>query len=149
MVWASISLLQLHCSTLTILFILLSPFSGSSYQSLGLKNKMRGQNVILFEKIFQEIHSPSKCLVWVKKCCHVWLDQNFDPSLLTNKLWLVFMGKKQKYSFFLKKKIFASFPCQSLLVSKDGLKFWSSQTWQHFLTQTKHFASECRIFVQP
>ena len=33
------------------------------------------------------LHSPSKCLAWVKKCCHVWLDQNFDPSLLTNKLW--------------------------------------------------------------
>ena len=40
------------------------------------------------------LHSPSKCLAWVKKCCHVWLDQNFDPSLLTNKLWLVFIGKK-------------------------------------------------------
>ena len=33
-----------------------------------------------------DIHSQSKCLVCVKKCCHVWLDQNFDPSLLTNKL---------------------------------------------------------------
>ena len=22
------------------------------------------------------LHSPSKCLAWVKKCCHVWLDQN-------------------------------------------------------------------------
>ena len=32
------------------------------------------------------IHSPSKCLAWVKKCCHVWVDQNFDLSLLTNKL---------------------------------------------------------------
>ena len=51
------------------------------------------------------LHSPSKCLAWVKKCCHVWLDQNFDPSLLTNKLWLIFMGKKQKKIFFLKKKI--------------------------------------------
>ena len=30
--------------------------------------------------------------------------QNFDPSLLTNKLWLVFMGMKQKKIFFLKKK---------------------------------------------
>ena len=28
---------------------------------------------------------------------------------------------------------------KSLLVSKDGSKFWSSPTWQHFLTQTKHF----------
>ena len=32
-------------------------------------------------------------------------DQNFDPSLLTNKLWLFFMGMKQKKIFFLKKKI--------------------------------------------
>ena len=32
------------------------------------------------------------------------LDQNFDPSLLTNKLWLVFMRKKQKKIFFWKKK---------------------------------------------
>ena len=31
------------------------------------------------------IHSPSKCLAWVKKCRrHVWLDQNFDPTFLTN-----------------------------------------------------------------
>ena len=44
------------------------------------------------------VHSPSKCLVWVKKCCHLCLDQNFDPSLLTSKLWLVFMGMKQKKS---------------------------------------------------
>ena len=32
------------------------------------------------------IHSPQECLVWVKKCCRTWLDQNFDASLLTNKL---------------------------------------------------------------
>ena len=43
------------------------------------------------------LHSGVQCLVWVQKCSHVWLDQNFDPSLLTNKLWLVFMGKKQKF----------------------------------------------------
>ena len=50
------------------------------------------------------VHSPQECLVWVKKCCRVWLDQNFEPSLLTNKLWLIFMGKKQKKNFFLEKK---------------------------------------------
>ena len=44
------------------------------------------------------INSPSKCLVWVKKCCHLWFDQNFDPSLLTNKLWLVFKRKFKKKS---------------------------------------------------
>ena len=30
--------------------------------------------------------------------------QNFDPSLLTNKFWLIFMGKKQKIIFFFEKK---------------------------------------------
>ena len=50
------------------------------------------------------IHSRSKCLVWVKKCCHIWLDQNFDPSLLTKKLWPFYMRMKQKKIFFLKKK---------------------------------------------
>ena len=35
---------------------------------------------------------------------------------------------------------------QSLLVSKDGSKFWSSQTWQHFLTHTKHSWGECNYF---
>ena len=42
------------------------------------------------------IHSPSKCLVWFKKCCHFCLDQNFETTLLTSKLWLVFMGKTEK-----------------------------------------------------
>ena len=42
-----------------------------------------------------DIHSPSRCLVWIKKC-HVWLEQNVDPSLRTNKLWHVFMGMMQK-----------------------------------------------------
>ena len=25
---------------------------------------------------FLDIHSGAKCLAWVKKCCHVWLDQS-------------------------------------------------------------------------
>ena len=29
------------------------------------------------------LHSLLECLVWVKKCCHVWLD-HFDPSLPTS-----------------------------------------------------------------
>ena len=62
-------------------------------------------SVSIFGLFSSVVHSPSKCLAWVKKCCHIWLDQNFDPSLLTNKLWLIFMGKKQKNFFFLKKKI--------------------------------------------
>ena len=35
-----------------------------------------------------------------QKCCHIWLNQNFDPSLLTNELWLVF----NFYLFFWKIK---------------------------------------------
>ena len=55
---------------------------------------------------FRMLHSRSKCLVWVKKCCHIWLDQNFDPSLLTKKLWPFYMRMKQKKKFFFRKKIF-------------------------------------------
>ena len=47
---------------------------------------------LVHSNIELHIHSPSKCLAWVKKCHHVWL----DPTLLTNKLWHVFMGMKQK-----------------------------------------------------
>jgi hypothetical protein len=43
-------------------------------------------------------------LAWVEKCHHGWLDQNFDPSLLTNKLWLVLMGKNKKISKWLTQK---------------------------------------------
>ena len=50
------------------------------------------------------LHSRSKCLVWVKKCCHIWFDQNFDPSLLTKKLWPFYMRMKQKKIFFFEKK---------------------------------------------
>ena len=85
--------------------------------------------------------------------------QNLDPSLLTNKLWLVFMRMKQKKKIFWKKKSKSKWPTQkkvifqnelflsrpffifffqkniffclilmktsqSLLVSKDGSKFW-------------------------
>ena len=49
------------------------------------KSSVLGKNC-LTSKQSHYIHSSAKCLVWVKKCCHVWFDQNFDPSLLTNKL---------------------------------------------------------------
>jgi hypothetical protein len=46
-----------------------------------------------------------------EKCCHVWLDQNFDPSLLTNKLWLVFKGmEKKKFKMADSKKLRFSKP---------------------------------------
>ena len=32
---------------------------------------------------------------------------------------------------------------QSFLVSKNRSNFWSSQTWQHFLIQPKHYAPKC------
>ena len=49
--------------------------------------------------------------------------------------------------FFQKKIFFCFFPIktsQSLLVSKNGSKFWSNQTWRLFSTQTKHFEGECK-----
>ena len=54
--------------------------------------------------------------------------------LLSRLIWL----------FFHKIFFSASFPSQSLLVSKNGSKFWSNQTWQLFSTQTKHFEGECK-----
>ena len=41
--------------------------------------------------------------VWHGSKSVVRFDQNFDPSLLTNKLWLIFMEKKQKKKIFWKK----------------------------------------------
>ena len=67
--------------------------------------KTQFYHVASFLVLMLVVHSRSKCLVWVKKCCHIWLDQNFDPSLLTNKLWLVFMRKKQKKKNYFEKKI--------------------------------------------
>ena len=61
---------------------------------------------ILRLKCKPKIHSWSKCLVWVKKCCHIWLDQNFDPSLLTKKLWPFYMRMKHFFFFFVRKKNF-------------------------------------------
>ena len=50
-------------------------------------------------------------------------------------------------NFFSKNIFFCFIPMkirQSFMVSKDGSKFWSRQTWKYFLTQTKHYAPECR-----
>ena len=55
---------------------------------------------------------------------------------LSRPFWISFFEKKNFFCFFLMKI------SQRLLVSKDGSKFWSSQTWQHFLTETKHFDGE-------
>ena len=62
------------------------------------------------------------------------------------------IGDFEKCTFFesvILNFFFCFFPMkisQSLLVSKDGSKFWSSQTWQHFLTHTKHSWGECTIY---
>ena len=55
---------------------------------------------------------------------------SFNPKAI-----LIFFSKKKNCFIPMKTS-------QSLLVSKDGSKFWSSQRWQHFLTQTKHFDRE-------
>ena len=76
------------------------------------------------------VHSRSKCLVWVKKCCHIWLDQNFDPSLLTKKLWPFYMRMKQFFFFFSKKK-FQNGRLKKSLFSKiaNSQKFFAKISW--------------------
>ena len=64
------------------------------------------------------LHSRSKCLVWVKKCCHIWFDQNFDPSLLTKKLWPFYMRMKQIFFFFFEKKI-SKLPTEKKLIFQN------------------------------
>ena len=50
-----------------------------------------------------------------------------------------FLRKKfENWRFWKSHKIW-----NKILVSKNGSKFWSSQTWQHFLTRAKHFDGEC------
>ena len=78
-----------------------------------------------------EIHSRSKCLVWVKKCCHIWLDQNFDPSLLTKKLWPFYMRMKQKKIFFSSKKEIQNGRLKKRLFSKiaNSQNFFAKISW--------------------
>ena len=48
--------------------------------------------------------------------------------------------------FFSKKIFFGSFLWKQFKVywlASNGSKFWSSQTWKHFLTHAKHFEGEC------
>ena len=85
--------------------------------------------------LLQYIHSPSKYLVWVKKCRHVWLDQNFDPSLLTKNFNLFSWEWSRKIFFFLntyqngrlkKEFFFAFFPWKLVKV------YWLARMGQNF-----------------
>ena len=100
-------------SALCNLKIKKSPQSDNCFDRILILSRLQSMHTKLHLSLFlseattiYKLHSPSKCLAWVKNCCHIWLDQNFDPSLLTNKLWLNFMGKKQKKNFFFEKKKF-------------------------------------------
>ena len=74
------------------------------------------------------------------------LTQGPIHEIFTKKFWELAILKN---ALFLSRPFwifFCFFPMkisQSLLVSKDGSKFWSSQMWQHFLTHTKHSWGEC------
>ena len=76
------------------------------------------------------VHSRSKCLVWVKKCCQICLDQNFDPSLLSKKLWPFYMRMKQKKFFFSKIK-FQNGRLKKSLFSKiaNSQKIFAKISW--------------------
>ena len=74
----------------------------------------------------------------------------FSQNNIENwRFWKTAILKIDHFGFFFFKKIFFCLvPMKSLLVSKDGSKFRSSQTWQHFLTQSKHFAPECIVYPE-
>ena len=68
---------------------------------------------------------------------------DFEKCTFFESAILIFFSRKFFFFFcFFLMKI-----SQSLLVSKDGSKFWSSQKWQHFLTHAKHFEGECNVYV--
>ena len=57
--------------------------------------------------------------------------------------WRIWKSQFFWVGHFEKKKSFILMKIsQSLFVSKDGSKFLSSQTWQHFLTRAKNFDGE-------
>ena len=55
--------------------------------------------------------------------------QNFDPSLLTNKLWLVFMGLSKKFFFWKKKPKMADSKKKKLRFSKQSILNIFSPNW--------------------
>ena len=63
-------------------------------------------------------------------------------SLAFRNLKFMFSKKATKIDEIFTLDLTFTIKRQRLLVSKDGSEFWSSQTWQHFLTQTKHFEGE-------
>ena len=84
-----------------------------------------------------------------KDQCMKFSQKNFENW----RFWKMHFFWVGHFEFFFSKKkfFFCFFPMkisQSLLVSKDGSRFWSSQTWQHFLTQSKHFAPECIVYPE-
>ena len=84
-------------------------------------------------------------------CCWWNLSENFlrigsfeNLSFFESVIFIFFL----LLLFFLRQSFwifFASFPyiSQGCLVSKAGSKFWSSQMWQHFFTQTEYYATQC------
>ena len=82
------------------------------------------------EAVRHKLQNSQKMLFW------------FSQKNVENwRFWKMHFFWVGHFEFF-----FCFFPMkisQSLLVSKDGSKFWSSQTWQHFLTHTKHSWGEC------
>ena len=55
--------------------------------------------------------------------------QNFDPSLLTNKLWLVFMGMKQKKLLFKEKFQNGRLKRNEILKTANSQYFFSKTSW--------------------
>ena len=49
--------------------------------------------IVMLKTAYTELHMFMQLLFWAGNQSN---HQNFDPSLLPKKLWLIFMGMKQK-----------------------------------------------------
>ena len=96
----------------------------------------QSRNGILCRKLFWSI-VRKKIFKWSKKT-----SANFWRLRVCRSCELLISVIKKKIYIFCFLPMKAS---QSLMVSKDG-SFWSSQTWQRFLTHAKHFAPECKNY---
>ena len=90
---------------LKVALVWLSTFFNSVSKSITFLNKYRhAQRKSLYYldrgslQIMSACRAPKNVWAWLFLVGNQGNHQNFDPSLLTNKLWLVFMGMKQTKS---------------------------------------------------
>ena len=134
-------------------------FSWQKRKKKSEKDAKTGKRSIfcVFRPFLIYVRQPHGHIGWAIHQCpsHQWILLNQGPiheifikNIKNCQFWktLFFLTRPFCFCFFKKIYIFCFFPIitsQSLLISKNGSKFWSSRMWQQFLTQTKYFAPEC------